>query len=132
MMTSIILDTHYFYWYVNQTPNKLSSGLSDKIEQAENVYISAISCLEMAMLVQRKRIILEIPYKKWYDIAVAQAQIEVLPITDKIAHLSVDLPLHHKDPHDRIIIATALYHKAHLASMDRKFALYDELSDWLI
>lgn len=132
MMTSIILDTHFFYWYVNQTPKKVSKALLNRISCAERVYISAITCVEMAMLVKRKRIILDIPYEAWYEMAMAESGIEVLPITADIAHLSVKLPEHHKDPHDRLIIASALLNGCQLASVDGKFSLYKELDGLLI
>ncbi len=132
MTTSIILDTHYFYWYVNQTPRKISEELYHKISTADNLYISAITCVEMAMLIKRQRIILSMDYLEWYKIATTHMQLKVLPVTDDIAHLSVELPEHHKDPHDRIIIATALHYGYSLASIDKKFQLYDELTDLLI
>lgn len=131
-MTSIILDTHYFYWYINQTPKKVSANLQNQINRADDVYLSAISCFEMAMLVKYKRIVFDMPYTQWYDIAIAQSGIQVLPVIADIAHLSVTLPEHHKDPHDRLIIATALYHGYQLASADSKFALYSELQGLLI
>jgi PIN domain nuclease of toxin-antitoxin system len=44
----------------------------------------------------------------------------------------VDLPEHHSDPQDRIIIATALSQDAQLMSADRKFSRYKELADRLL
>ena len=49
-----------------------------------------------------------------------------------IAGIAVDLPEHHSDPQDRIIIATALSHDAQLMSADGKFPLYKELADRLL
>jgi PIN domain nuclease of toxin-antitoxin system len=46
--------------------------------------------------------------------------------------LSGQLPEHHKDPLDRIIIATTLLHSAELISVDGKFPLYEELKNCLI
>ena len=52
----------------------------------------------------------------------------LLPITPQIAGMAVDLPEHHSDPQDRIIIATALAHEEQLMSADRTFPLYEELA----
>jgi PIN domain nuclease of toxin-antitoxin system len=49
-----------------------------------------------------------------------------------IASRAVDLPEHHRDPQDRIIIATALVHGALLLSSDAKFTLYEELGGQLL
>ena len=51
---------------------------------------------------------------------------------DKLTERSVALPEHHKDPVDRIIIATALEHRAHLLSADQRFPDYQELAKCLV
>ncbi|MDL1984270.1 MAG: hypothetical protein LWX54_08810 [Deltaproteobacteria bacterium] len=56
----------------------------------------------------------------------------LLPITPQIAGMAVDLPEHHSDPQDRIIIATVLAHEGQLMSADRKFPLYEELARRLL
>jgi PIN domain nuclease of toxin-antitoxin system len=58
--------------------------------------------------------------------------INLLAITPAIASIAVDLPEHHSDPQDRIIIATALSQDAQLMSADRKFSRYKELADRLL
>lgn len=55
-----------------------------------------------------------------------------LPVTPRIAAGAVTLLEHHKDPQDRIIIATALAHRAHLLSFDEHFPKYRELEGLLI
>jgi len=56
----------------------------------------------------------------------------LLPITPRVARLAVELPEHHRDPQDRVIIATALAHDAKLMSLDGKFPLYAELAGRLV
>jgi PIN domain nuclease of toxin-antitoxin system len=53
-------------------------------------------------------------------------------ITPQIANIAVDLPEHHRDPQDRLIIATALAHNADLMSSDQQFAKYTELAGRLL
>lgn len=57
---------------------------------------------------------------------------ECIDVTCRIAEVSVGLPDHHKDPADRIIIATTLVHDARLASLDQTFPDYPELPGRLI
>ena len=80
----------------------------------------------------RGRILLKLPLADWIQQATGDAGIQVLPVTAGIAHLAGQLPRHHLDPLDRLIIATALAHEAQLASLDDKFPLYEDLADTLV
>lgn len=112
----------------------MSAKHKSLIENADTVAISVMSCFEVAWLVQHNRI--QLPngktYQEWLNIAKHQANIQILPVNEHICELAVNLPEHHKDPIDRLIIATALIHECHLASVDTKFPLYQELKDKLI
>ncbi|MGD1898656.1 MAG: type II toxin-antitoxin system VapC family toxin [Phormidesmis sp.] len=68
----------------------------------------------------------------WFDKAINSAGIELLPITSAIACRAVELSPIHKDPFDRLIIATAIVHNANLASVDRLFPRYLELEGRLM
>ena len=128
----IVLDTHVWHWWINQIPDKLSPTVVAMIEKADNVGVSAISCFEMAWLVQHGRIDLSMPFSEWLKQVYQANIIQFLPVTPWIAVQAVTLPEHHKDPQDRIIIATALNYKAHLLSFDSKFHKYRELDGFLI
>ncbi len=128
----IILDTHIWHWWINQIPGRLSKKTVELIEQADRVGVSAISCFEMAWLVEHKRIELSMTFTEWL-VQVKQADIiEFLPVNEFIATQAVLLPEHHKDPQDRLIIATAVYHQASLISFDGAFADYQEIREGLI
>lgn len=128
----IILDTHIWLWWINQEINFLGQTRAKLIEQEERIAISAISCFEVAWLESHDRITLPCRREDWFEMALDGSDIELIPITPKIANKTVDLPEHHKDPQDRIIIATALVHEGNLMSMDQKFTLYDELKNILL
>jgi PIN domain nuclease of toxin-antitoxin system len=128
----IVLDTHIWHWWVNQIPGKLSQTTIALIEESADVCVSAISCFEMAWLVRHGRIDLGMKFEDWL-MQVEEAQIvRFLPIIPWISARAVALPEHHKDPQDRLIIATALHHNAHLISFDASFLLYQELSGVLV
>ncbi|EDN68330.1 PilT-like protein [Beggiatoa sp. PS] len=127
----IILDTHIWLWWINQT-SKLKTLWLDHIEQAEQVGVSAISLFEVSWLDRHNRIELPCPRHEWFEKALVGSDIQLIPITPEIASQAVDLPEHHSDPQDRIIIATALIHNALLLSADSKFKLYTELEKKLI
>ncbi len=123
----MVLDTHVWLWWINQDMNTLRPGWSEAIQQAPRLGVSAISCFEVAWLEKHGRIELPCSRGIWFEKALAGSGVELLPITPEIARAAVDLVEHHRDPQDRIIIATALVHDAQLLSADGKFVLYEEL-----
>ena len=104
----------------------------ERIESADRVGIAGISLFEVARLSEHNRITLSEKADGWMEKATGGSGIEVLPLSPRMAHRSVALPWHHKDPQDRIIIATALVWDAHLMSADTTFRLYAELQSKLI
>jgi len=128
----IVLDTHIWLWWINRDPSRLKPAWTARIESAEPVGVSAISCFEIAWLTHHGRIELPIPEDDWFDKALAGSGVALLPITPRIARTAVQLPEHHCDPQDRLIIATALVHDAVLISVDEKFSAYAELTGRLI
>ena len=113
-------------------PSALPAGIAAALTSESRIGVSAISSLEVVYLVKRQRIELPLPTREWLREALAPSGIESLPMTAEIAAASAELPEHHKDPADRIIIATALAYDAKLASVDGMFPLYSELAGRLL
>ena len=128
----IVLDTHIWLWWINRDQARLKPAWTARIDSAEPVGVSAISCFEVAWLTHHGRIELPNPEDEWFDKALDGSGITLLSITPTIARVAVQLPEHHRDPQDRLIIATALAHKATLISVDEKFPLYVELAGHLL
>jgi PIN domain nuclease of toxin-antitoxin system len=128
---NVLLDTHIWIWWINQD-QQLPSKAAQLIGMADNVAVSSISCWEVRMLHQRQRIELSISIDSWFEQALQLADINCLPINCTIADKSANLPQHHRDPADRLIIATALEYNYNLLSIDGKFRLYEELADLLV
>jgi len=103
-----------------------------RIQSSKEVGVSAISCFEVAWLERHNRIALPCPRQEWLEKALGGSGITLLPISPIVASIAVDLPEHHRDPQDRIIIATALAYEGTLISADGKFPLYSELTDRLL
>ncbi|MDO9163957.1 MAG: type II toxin-antitoxin system VapC family toxin [Methylococcaceae bacterium] len=127
----IVLDTHIWLWWVNDDA-LLKAEWREIIESASEVGVSAISCFEVAWLERHNRIVLPHPRSIWLEKALDGSGITLLPVSAEIATTAVDLPEHHSDPQDRIIIATALVLGGQLISADRKFPLYHELAGKLV
>lgn len=116
----IILDTHAWIWWINES-DKLSSNALKAIEQSELIGIPAICCWELAMLVSKQRIGLSMDVSVWIDLAFQNPKAQLLELSPEIAVLSTRLPGNfHGDPADRLIVASSLQHKVSLVSKDEK------------
>ena len=128
----ILLDTHiWIRWILEDDP--LPQSIIDAIELSDSeVVVSAISTWEVVLLEKRKRIELTVPVDQWLEEALIGSNVRSLPVTSEIAYLSGILLDHHKDPADRIIIATSIVNDTQLISLDTVFPLYSELQGRLI
>ena len=128
----IVLDTHIWVnWIVNG--NQASSEPVINAMTADSSWaISAISCFEVSFLVKRGKLKLPLPVDEWLREALENSGIESLPVTCEIMHKAAMLSDIHRDPADRIIIATALACDAKLASIDSLFPDYPELKGRLV
>ena len=80
----------------------------DEAAAAGLIYISVISIWELAMLVRNRRIDLNGSVDRWTTEALSKPGIQLLPFTPQIAIAAVELPdPMHKDPADRILVASA-------------------------
>jgi PIN domain nuclease of toxin-antitoxin system len=132
MSQVIVLDTHIWFWLMTQEFERFPSHWQDIIATAEQVGVSAISCYEIALAQQRGRLELPCAADQWFQDALEPAGITIFPPTPEIACRAVDLSPVHKDPFDRLIIATALVYEAKLASIDGLLSQYSELNDCLM
>ncbi|GMV45446.1 MAG: hypothetical protein AMXMBFR66_08440 [Pseudomonadota bacterium] len=124
----IVLDSHIWFWWVSGERGRLSRVLLEALAAEPAVGVSPVSCFEIALAARRRRLELPVDARTWVQQALHPSGIELLPLDEAIAVRAVELPEHHRDPFDRIIIATALALDARLASADAAFAAYDELA----
>jgi PIN domain nuclease of toxin-antitoxin system len=125
----IVLDTHVVLWWGNQS-RELSSAAAAAIdgERAHEtgcILLSAISAWEIAMLVRANRLDLATDVDTWINTLSELPQVQSVPVNNAVAIQSVMLPGDfHKDPVDRIIVATARVASATLLSADGKIQAY--------
>ena len=107
----IILDTHVWVWWVDgssQLPADFQSFI--QLEAANGLGVCAISCWEVAKLVELGRLLLAIPVDQWLAQAL-QPPVLLLPLTPEVAVGSTTLPgTFHRDPADQLIVATARHY----------------------
>jgi PIN domain nuclease of toxin-antitoxin system len=122
----ILLDTHILLWAIS-TPERLSAQARAAILSTDNeVLFSAASIWEIAIKVALRRA----DFVARPDV-VAKEALEIgfveLPVRSNIAARVADLPLIHRDPFDRLLIAQALVETAMLYTADTRLLAYSEL-----
>ncbi len=116
----IALDTHIWFYFVNDGPEDLSPQAQKAINDSEVLGVSIISCWEIAMLVAKERLRLSIDVQDWITRALSYKGIKLLELTPEIAVLATRLPGEfHKDPADRIIVASCLKLGVALLTLDQ-------------
>lgn len=118
-----LLDTHVACWAVLDA-DRINPATRKIIEEAlavERLAIADISLWEIAMLIQRRRLIVTLPLQQWIQQVVESLKLQVMPLTPQIVTDSVQLPEgFHSDPADQLIVATARCMNATLITKEEK------------
>ena len=123
-MSRYLLDTHVFLWMAAD-PDKLSRRVRKIVAQKNSaLHMSAASGWEIALLRRLGRINLPDAPERFVPEAMQQLQVEPIAIGFSTAIAAAGLPLIHRDPFDRIIIAEAQKGKMTVLTRDAKFAEY--------
>lgn len=122
----ILVDTHVLLW-AQTSPSRLSTQARALLEDAENeVAFSVASIWEVAIKASRRKPGFLTHPRRVLQLA-RELGFEELPITSDVAARVMELPLHHADPFDRLLIAQALALPARLLTVDKQLAQYSEL-----
>ena len=123
----LLLDTHIWLRYLGISGDLRPAAIPtlQKAEATGNLFLSVYSVWETAMLVRHGRLNLNIDIRLWTEQALAQPGYTLLPFTPAIAIDSVNLPEPvHKDPADRILIATARVESLTLVTRDKQILAF--------
>jgi len=124
----IVLDTHAWLWWIRGDTIELPSAMREIIDNSSGfVALASVSCLEVAWLAKKGRISLPIPIDDFFVKAIDGSGLVLLPLTPSIAARSAFLPDIHRDPIDRVLIATALEHDAELVTRDGMISQYPDV-----
>ncbi len=126
----IVLDTHIWVWWVHGD-ERLTPAQVETIHanEADVIGVSAISCWEVAKLVEGGRLELPCPLRVWFEQALNYPGIYLLELTPEIAIESTHLPGEfHRDPADQIIVATARVYSCPLVTADGRILKYPHVT----
>jgi PIN domain nuclease of toxin-antitoxin system len=125
-----LLDTHAFLWYFNDSEN-LSDIAAGIIEDASaEKYVSIASLWEFSIKYSMKKIAFDGGLSNLWRM-LSQNGFKILPITQMhLENIIVALPFHHRDPFDRVIIATAKAENLVIVTIDENIQKYDIPCMW--
>ncbi len=119
-----LLDTCTLIWLVSMQ-EALTESVKDILRNnAGNLYVSSISAFEVAIKSVKGKIEFPLPPDEWFREALKFHGIEEVFVSSDIAAKSALLPMHHNDPCDRIIIATAMLKHMSIITKDKTFDKY--------
>jgi PIN domain nuclease of toxin-antitoxin system len=123
----LLLDTHALVWLASDQEQLTDRGRALIRESAGRLFMSAISSLEIALLVKRSRLQLPLPPEQFVAESLRHHRINEIPVDSAIALAAAALPDIHNDPFDRILAATAIVQRLDLLSKDTVLPRYPGL-----
>ena len=121
---NILLDTHVFLW-LRSSPEKIPEKvLSAYYDLNNEIFLSVVSIWEIQIKHQLGKLVLELPLDRLIDEQCVNNGLQLVPIETYHIYALDELPFHHKDPFDRLILVQAQLENLKLASADNIFGDY--------
>ena len=127
-MTDILLDTHVWIWLTLEKQKLISDNAGKSIKAAKEKWISAISCWELAKLVEKRKIGFSIPTLTWIRRSLNEFDFRVADLSPEIAVESTVLNGFNKDPADQIIAATSRILGLPLVTSDQQILDFSDVA----
>jgi PIN domain nuclease of toxin-antitoxin system len=119
----LLLDTHVFLW-LNAAPERLGVALTEIEDSRNRLVVSAVTSWEIAIKHARGRLPLPDPPERYVPDLIRRIGAEALAIEHAHALGVASLPLLHRDPFDRLLVAQADLIEATLVTADQRIAEY--------
>lgn len=120
----LLLDTHVFLWFVTNDRRLPSAWLSIIANGSNTVFLSMASLWEIAIKSNLGKLRLDMPFERLLQDHIEANGITILPITSSHLIEFERLPLHHRDPFDRLIVAQSIAEQIAILSVDEAFEQY--------
>jgi len=123
----LLLDTHIWLWSLLE-PVRLTKQVAAELENPDNeLWLSPISLWEVLILVEKRRVVLDLDAAAWIRRVLARVPFKEAPLNHEVALKSRSLSLAHQDPADRFLAATALVYDLTLVTADERLLHSKEL-----
>jgi PIN domain nuclease of toxin-antitoxin system len=128
-----LLDTHAWIWWVEQDARLGAKAIAalDALPADRRPFLCDISLWEVATLVERERLHLDVSLSEWLEAAAHPRSVRLLPLSPRIAAEIARLPdSFHRDPADRIIVATSRTHRLPVLTHDGRIRRSRLTASW--
>lgn len=126
----LLRDTHALLWFIGND-SRLSAVAGENIENpAHEIFVSAASLWEIALKLTLEKLKLPIPFGEVFPRQLEVNGFELLSISCPQLNQLVSLPLHHRDPFDRLLIAQSLADGMTIVTRDTAFSQYPAKTMW--
>ena len=126
----LLLDAHALLWFIGNDP-QLSSAAREKIEsQDHEKLVSVASLWEIALKLSLGKLRLPLPFAEVFPRQLEVNGFELLPVSCVQLNQLAELPFHHRDPFDRLLIAQALADGLTIVTRDSTFSQYPAKTIW--
>lgn len=126
----LLLDTHAFLWFVTSDPQLSETALDLIAEPTNEILISPASYWEIAIKVSLGKYPLSVPFEKFFQEGIDGSDMAILPIEVRHAAVLASLPMHHKDPFDRMIVSQGIAEQIPIVSADAALDAYGVQRLW--
>ena len=120
----LILDTHCWLWWIAEPERLTGDALSAIGDPGNTVFLSAVSSWEIAIKYRLGRLSLPEPPDRFVTPRIERDRFKPLPVTHRHALGVAGLPLHHRDPFDRLLVSQAMAEEATLVTTDEQMQRY--------
>jgi PIN domain nuclease of toxin-antitoxin system len=126
----LLLGTHVFIWSKTDDPRMTAAAWAALRDPANVLHLSAVSVAEMAIKHAAGKLKLDLPLEEFLATGMSHAQIMELPLRNDHAVLLQSLPMHHRDPFDRMLVAQAQVEELTLLTQDINITKYNVRTIW--
>jgi len=126
----LLLDTHAILWFLANAPKLSDRARAAILDPANTRWASPISLLEIALKNRIGKLPLPDPFGVMFPASLTASDIHLLPLEPEHIEPLTWLPMHHRDPFDRLLAATAMVEGLSLVSADAAFDAYGLTRHW--
>ncbi|MBY0327997.1 type II toxin-antitoxin system VapC family toxin [bacterium] len=127
---NLLLDTHSLLWFLNEDPHLVPNAKALIEDSLNRKFVSMATCWEIAIKVGLKKLDLGEPVSTFLPRELLVNKFGLLHIELVHALHVENLPRHHRDPFDRLLVAQSIIEKIAIVSSDEKFDSYGVVRLW--
>jgi PIN domain nuclease of toxin-antitoxin system len=129
-VASLLLDTCTLLWLAAD-PSRLSPDATEALDdEANELWVSDVSTLEIALKWSAGKLTLPTPPRTWFESQVATWELSTIGLRRPDIYRTTELPAHHRDPFDRLLIAQALDRGFTIVTPDEAVVVYPVATLW--